>query len=225
MKSAGLQWLSIAVTAMLAGGGPAYAAVWTRLSAGAAFGTVAIDYRLSADGRWAVFEDDSEVDGTEELWSVPGLRRRRDGSARRSRPGAEPSTFAISPDSRTVVYLADQDTDGVFELLTCIEGGVSTKLNGALVSGGDVVGFKIAATSQRVVYWADQQVDERRELWSVPIGGGASTKLNGALAAGGFVFGFALDPNGQRVVYLANQQAYLKYELYTLPSRAGAGRS
>ena len=46
--------------------------------------------------------------------------------------------FQVTPDG-SVVYVADQDTDNVFELYSVpIGGGATTKLNGALTAGGEV---------------------------------------------------------------------------------------
>src|SRR5262249_2954261 len=57
--------------------------------------------------------------------------------------------FVISPDSARVAYRADQDADSVFELYSrAIDGsGSPTKLNGTLVSGGDVNSFAISSDS------------------------------------------------------------------------------
>jgi hypothetical protein len=38
-------------------------------------------------------------------------------------PLGDVTTFEISPDGRYAVYLADQDTDGVFELYSVLLGG------------------------------------------------------------------------------------------------------
>jgi len=82
------------------------------------------------------------------------------------------SDFTISTDSSRVVYRADQETEGVFELYSVpIGGGSVTKLNDTLVSGGDVdQGFAISADSSRVVYLADQDTDEVFELYGSTIG-------------------------------------------------------
>ncbi len=94
--------------------------------------------------------------------------------------GGTVSFFHISPDSSRVVYLADQDTDNVSELYSVpLTGGLPTKLNGALVTGGDVqcCNFSISADSARVAYLADQDTDNVTELYSVPITGGAHHKV------------------------------------------------
>jgi hypothetical protein len=56
-----------------------------------------------------------------------------------------------------------------------IEGGKADKLNGPLVAGGQVHSFMIDAGSRRVLYRADQDIDEVFELYSVPLAGGTAT--------------------------------------------------
>ena len=59
-----------------------------------------------------------------------------------------------------VVYSADQDTDNVTELYSVpLLGGSTTKLNGAFVSGGNLLSFQLSPNGSRVVYWADQDTD------------------------------------------------------------------
>ena len=79
-----------------------------------------------------------------------------------------------SPNSQHVIYLADQDTSGVQQLYSVpLGGGVVAKLNGTLVSGGQVEDvFLISPNSQRVVYVADQDTGGVNELYSVPLSGG-----------------------------------------------------
>ena len=74
----------------------------------------------------------------------------------------------ISPDGATVVYRADQDTDGVFELYSVpITGGAPTKLNGPLIPGGDVQsGFQISPDGATVVYIAEQDTNGVAELYA-----------------------------------------------------------
>jgi len=66
--------------------------------------------------------------------------------------------FRITPDSRQVVYVADQDSDLVWELYVApIDGnGAPMKLNGPVTKGVDLVSFSITPDGSRVVYLADQ---------------------------------------------------------------------
>lgn len=144
--------------------------------------------------------------------------------------------FVISADGARVVYLSDQDTEAMWELYSVpTGGGTSVKLNGPLVAEGDVgrpdlIGspFAISPDGARVVYIADQDVDEVYELYSVPIGGGTAVKLNGPLVAGGDVgsddpsfVSFAISADSGRVVYRADQEADGVAELYSVPIGGG----
>jgi Tol biopolymer transport system component len=76
--------------------------------------------------------------------------------------------YEISPDSSRVVYLADQQVVGVFELFMVPTSGPATaavKLNGQLAANGNVTKFSILPDSSRVVYKADQEVAGRVELF------------------------------------------------------------
>ncbi len=206
-------------------------------------------FRISPDSSRVVYLADQETDEVFELWSVPitggeaiKLNAPLPAGGQVSGSNSEVDhPFLISPDNRRVVYLADQETHNVFELWSVpLTGGKPTKLNTTLAGGkGDVRGpdeelphpFLISADSQHVVYVADQDVDEVFELYSVPITGGAVTKLNPSLAKGrGGVQGdiqagpehpFLISPDSQRVVYVADQDVDELYELYSVPITGG----
>lgn len=130
--------------------------------------------------------------------------------------------MALSPDGQRVVYLADQQTDNVFELYSVpVGGGPYVKLSGPLTPQGEIAEFRISADSQRVVYRADQQTDEVYELYSAPITGGGAVKLNGVLPNGGDVRSFAISPTGDFVVYPADQQTDDVVELFRVPIAGG----
>jgi Tol biopolymer transport system component len=96
------------------------------------------------------------------------------------------SFFAISPDSSRVVYIADQDTDEVFELYSVpLGGGTVTKLNAPFTTDGEVFAFLISPDSSRVIYLADQDSDTVNELYSVPLGGGTVTNIKDQLKTNG----------------------------------------
>ncbi len=101
--------------------------------------------------------------------------------------------------------------------------GESVRLNGPLVEGGEVLLFAVSADSVRVVYLADQDIDEVRELYSVSIGGGAPTKLNEPLDGGRDVRfnGFLLSPDGTKALFVASQDSEDVFELFTVPIEGG----
>lgn len=123
-----------------------------------------------------------------------------------------PSRYQISLDNQRVVYRADQDFDGVFEVYSVpINGGTAIKLNGNTVTGGYVSEFKISADSQRVVYRADQRTKDIHELYSVPATGGNVARINGNLYLAGpmvpnsYDFSFEISTDSQHVIFQAYQ--------------------
>lgn len=137
--------------------------------------------------------------------------------------GGDVSTRTISPDNTTVVYRADQDTDGVFELYSVpIGGGTAVKLNVALSSNNsDVNTFQITPDSSTVVYTADptQGADQ---LFTVPITGGASTRLDESENPDGRVSDFSISPDGTKVVYLGDLITDEVTELFSVPISGGS---
>ncbi len=76
-------------------------------------------------------------------------------------------SFLISEDNSRVVYTADQDPDGIYELFSVpIGGGASIKVSDTLVSGGNAGSPSISADSSRVVYRAEQDSDNITELYA-----------------------------------------------------------
>jgi Tol biopolymer transport system component len=132
----------------------------------------------------------------------------------------EPESIQFSPDDSQILYLADQDTNGVYELYVVpSEGGTSVKLNGQLVTGGDVErdGPQFSPDGSRVLYVADQDTNGVYELYIVPSEGGTPVKLNGQLVTGGDVEAESIQfsPDSSRVLYRADQDTNGVYELYT----------
>lgn len=203
----------------------------TKLNGSLVSGGRVFDYEITPDGARVIYTAEQDTDGVLELYSVPvmgGAPVKLNGSLVSG--GEVTSDFQISADSSRVVYLADQDIVGTYELYSVpTGGGYATKLNGALVSGGGVSNvsrakhFQISSDSARVVYLADQDVDEVVELFSVAIEGGATTKLNGPLVAGGDVDSlFEITSDGSRVVYRADQDLDDTKEIYSVPLTGGA---
>ena len=82
------------------------------------------------------------------------------------------SLIEISPDSSFVAYVAEQEADEVNELYRVpIDGGTPGKLSGPMTEpapghdGGDVSSFRMRNDSAHVVYRADQETDEKHELY------------------------------------------------------------
>lgn len=205
---------------------PSAASAATQLSDGHSYSDINFDSTLpliSPDGQYAVYKQDAVTDGANELWSV-----RLDGTSPPVRisdvltPGRFVS-FAISSDSTRVVFSADQDTDGQVDLFSVLigTGGDRRKLNG---SWGVNPTFKNVAyfavpplPCTRVVYVADAVVDQRYEIYSVPIDGGTAIRLNHDLSSDYDIESFEVSPDGQTLVYRAGRDANNFWELYSVP--------
>jgi Tol biopolymer transport system component len=191
------------------------------------------NFQISPDGQHVVYQDDQDVEGTFEMYSVP-IGGPLAATAKLNGPLAASGdvalflgSIAFSPDGQRVAYVADQETDGVDELYSVPIGGPASagvKLNKPLVAGGDVAFFSgmvfdFTADSSRVVYAADQDTDGVIELYSAPAAGPASAgvKLNQAFVAGGGLSRFELTPDGARVIYQADQETDTVNELYSVP--------
>jgi len=131
-------------------------------------------FQIGADGRRVVY---SVRNAGFELYSVPsggGASVRLNAALV---AGGDVGLYEVSADGTRVVYIADQEQDGRFELYSVPSDASSppVKLNGPLVDGGNVLpynrGFELSADGTRVVYRADQETDGVDELYSVPIDG------------------------------------------------------
>ena len=125
---------------------------------------------------------------------------------------------AILPDGRVILLMAQ--TEDVFELfLVPPGGGAPVKLSGTLVAGGDVQpGIVVSRDGTRVLYRADQDVDDRIDLYAVAVASpGASVKIDGDLPAGGRVSPVvAVSADGRRAAYVAEQDTLGLDEAYTV---------
>ncbi|MFK7932067.1 MAG: hypothetical protein AB8G22_01075, partial [Saprospiraceae bacterium] len=188
--------------------------------------------QVSPDGQHIVFISDRETKGVRELFSVP-----IDGGEPIKLNPDFPDTnrdvvdFRISKDFNFVVYRADQDTDDVFELYsTSITGGFAAKISGDFPDNNrDVdLDYQISPSNFRVVYRADQEVDEVFEIFSASIFPdtlfNANVKLNPDFPDDDRdvrQFGFRICPNSQRVLYNADQETDEVRELFSVPLFGG----
>ncbi|MBK6326908.1 MAG: hypothetical protein IPF56_13390 [Chloroflexi bacterium] len=121
--------------------------------------------------------------------------------------------FQISEDSSRVVYIADQSTDGVFEMFSVpLDGSLPpTKLNGTLVNPSFI---DISANSSWVVFTAGNT-----GLYSAPLDGSLPPiKLSDPLPSGGVIgpWSSQISPDSSQVVYLTNQYTDYVVELFSV---------
>ncbi len=130
------------------------------------------------------------------------------------------SQVSFSPDGTRLVYRARLGLR--YELYSVrVAGGPPVKLNGPLVTSGEVYPhFSISSDGSRVVYLADQRVNFVDELFSVPIDGGPAVRLNEALPSGTDILSsFEISSDSSRVVFLAYSN--FRHTLYSVPLAGG----
>ncbi len=220
----------IAILLMIAG--PAAGVYYARKISGVMktpASSVGEAYYISPDGRYVVFTADREIDGAENVYSVPAAGGPAVRISNAATVGVEVYDLAISPDSSRVVFRADALTAGEMELFSVpIAGGTVTKLNAPLVHLGDVADFKIAPDSQSVLYLADQEVDGAFNLYYTPIDHSDVTRVNPDMDPSYDVnYDFAFHPGGLGIVYRADgfhEGVGVKERLYWKPLPSGAVR-
>ena len=135
--------------------------------------------------------------------------------------GGDVYDFALSPDGKFVIYVADQDIDTRYELyrINLDAPGVAIKLNPALSANRDVMDFALSPDGAKVVYRSDSAIENIFELYLVDLANpGTSVKFSGALTpAGSVLSGYKFSPDGARVAYRADQDVLDRTELYSVP--------
>ncbi len=134
------------------------------------------DLTITPDNKWLVFRARLKKASNRELYSVPIEGGMQPILLNPPNPSGDEIIFSpqFSSNGSRVVFSAELETDGVRELYSVpIDGSViPVKLNAPLVSGGNVDvfdTFKVSLDDNYVVYTADQDIDEVKELYSTPL--------------------------------------------------------
>jgi dipeptidyl aminopeptidase/acylaminoacyl peptidase len=117
------------------------------------------NFWISPNSSKVVYTADQDVDQNYELYSVniSGGSLSKLNSTFVLNGDIKYYSVIISEDSSTVLYLADQEVDGMNELYSVnINGGPSIKLNGDLVPNGTVDNFQLSLDQTTVFYYANQ---------------------------------------------------------------------
>jgi Tol biopolymer transport system component len=133
---------------------------------------------------------------------------------------ANEDNFAWAPDSSRIAYIADQGGTGVFELLTSTPDGTTinlvSNLPGPPVLNRRVSGFQWQPGSAKIAYVADQDIDQKFELYVSPNDNNdANEKVSGTPMTGEGVESFEWSPDGERIAYSADQNTSGVFELFT----------
>ena len=176
-----------------------------------------IDFKLSNDAGRVVFRVRNGTD--DELYRTP-----MGGGPAIRLSGDNVQSYAITPDSRHVVFVANLDDDEDPALLSVpIDGGAVVRVGNnspLLYSVSDT--FFISPDSQRVVFFGQATILGPVEVFSAPVAGGAATRLNAPLiGSANFAFEAAISPDSTLVVFRADQEGDGAYDLYTVPITGG----
>lgn len=125
-----------------------------------------------------------------------------------------------SQDESYLFFLADLETDGVFELYRSdIEGGNILKLNGTLASGGTVKEFHIL-NSGKIIYFAEQDTNDILDLYIVNDDGTGNVKLNPAYdhaTATRKIGSYTTNETETHLVFSMDKRVTAKFDLYSVP--------
>lgn len=187
---------------------------------GAAGSVVCSDTTFSPGGRWLGFTAD--IGNGDEAWVVD-LRATQPSAVKVSGTlvaNGDVYDLLFSPDDRWLAYRADQDVDIEYELfIVDLEAASPTpvQVNQAFTGAQDVeTGFAFTADGTRLVYRADERVDNTTELFVFTPGsaGGSSQVVNAPPLSGSVDSdSWSISPDGRWVLYAAQQDA-TDYEAY-----------
>lgn len=163
-------------------------------------------YSVSASGQYVMFLVDADIDNVNELFIVdisgtPTTPVKVNADIPLANTSADINNAQFARLSDTLIYVGDQDTEGVDELyLYNIAQATRTKLsNPTTDTNFDVqisfAGAQFAPSEQRVIYRKDDTVNSAFNIFAVDISTttpGSPVQLNTALVSGGRVANFAL---------------------------------
>ena len=142
------------------------------------------------------------------------------------------SRWVWTPDGRRIIYQADQDTLDVLEIYIVDVSGPTpstpVKLNGPLVTGGDVgttaTDVAVSFDGRWVSYVADQNTDNVEEVFVVDISGGAPSapiRVSGPPSSFTDNINVSWSPTANRLMYASDQEASNVYEVYYVDLTSG----
>jgi len=134
-----------------------------------------LDFEWSPDGNKILYLADQEIDEVKELYCVnaDGSNRIKLNTTLSADRDVLQNYYFWSPDSTRIVYVSDEEVDNRDELYSINSDGTGrTKINGTLVSDGDILYvYGWNTDGNKVIYLADQDIDNAYEIYSVDYNG------------------------------------------------------
>ncbi|MEM1119869.1 MAG: DPP IV N-terminal domain-containing protein [Bacteroidota bacterium] len=183
-------------------------------------------FKISPDGSRVIYLADQLTNEVVELFSVPvggGMAVKLNDNFAGPDADVLPNNLQFTPDGNQVIFLADQNTDSVFELFSVPTlGGTATQLSPdftfAFEGVNSVEGnVKISSDGSTVVYNMRKSGEGFDQLFSVPITGGTSTLLSeGKLIDTSIVaLNFLITLDGNQVVFRQRRNGII--EIFSVP--------
>ena len=144
-------------------------------------------------------------------------------------PDPDVEIFEWEPNSTSIAYIADQDTDEVFELYVSPSDSntPNVKVSGTILDGSGIkelapvpsgeYAFAWAPDSSRLAFLADQLIDaiDEFELYTNLPDGTSNLRVSGLQGNSSQVDNFAWAPNSRQIAYRANQNLITAIDLFT----------
>ena len=211
-----------------------------KLSSNLVAGGDVVAFLVSPDGFFVAYVADQDTDGVFELYAIVVDKTVADTAMKVSGAMAGGGILVLSsgeyvfgwaPNSSRVAYIADQNRNGVFELFTSTPDGnendlVSDLPDPLINPGPDVKDFEWEPNSTLIAYVADQDTNDKFELYVSPsdsnIGNrkvsgipmiGSGVRENPPVPSGEYLFGWA--PDSSRLAYIADQDTANILELFS----------
>jgi len=187
-------------------------------------------FRLGADSSTVVYLADRDVEDRFELYHVTATGGTVTALDPPTLATTDVTQFELTADAQRVVYRADRALNEQHELWSVPStGGTSARLNGALVTGGDVgfegfwPGIALTPDGARVLFLADASADEAFELHAAPVDGSApALRVSSTLLASSSFDSFTATPDSRHVVFLARETLADPERVYVAPLDASA---
>lgn len=167
-----------------------------------------------------LYTADQDTNGVFELYLVDVASP---GTSQRLNPALVPgggitTEFSFSPDSTSVLYAAEQDIAGRFELylVNLATPGIIAKVHPPFPAFTSLrTGATFSPDGNWILYAADQDVDDISELYVVATANpGVSTKVNPSLTGDSDVCRWDFSPDSLSIAYCADADTVNTIELY-----------
>jgi Tol biopolymer transport system component len=183
---------------------------------------------FSPDGKTLVYTTDLNKNGVRELYSMDlkSGEKKRLTKFNETHGDVDAREPVFSPDGKTLVYTADLNKDGFFELYSMdLKSGEKKRLTEFNETHGDVDAKDpvFSPDGKTLVYTTDLNKDYTYELYSMDLKSGERKRLTEFNETHGYVGAWSpvFSPDGKTLVYSTNLNKNGTFELYSMDLKSG----